>query len=203
MASADVHSWINLLSNCVMLCTKPETPEEFLAAMRFVKHSPVDALPDHTEFNDAFFKNTKQLWFAPIPRKPAARDSRQPLRRPDSCARLRHATRGVSRHEAHCDTRVLTLGERACRLRRDDREYQRRLDLRRRRGGRTLPRRPHVRLPRRSRSHVWTERRPLCRDCVAPRLVASDSFEHFGLIKVNIPRHTHVPQGRRAIERGT
>ena len=69
MASADVHGWISLLSYGVVLCTKPETPKEFLAAM---KHSPVNALPDDTESNDAFFKITKQLCFAPIPRKPAA-----------------------------------------------------------------------------------------------------------------------------------
>ena len=64
MASADVHSWVSLLSNGVMLCTKPETPEEFLAAMTFVKHSPIDAMPDDTEFNDTFFNNTMQLCFA-------------------------------------------------------------------------------------------------------------------------------------------
>jgi len=105
--------WISLLSYGVVLCTKPETPKEFLAAMQFVKHSPVDALPDGTENNDAFFKIIKQLCFAPIPRKPAARDCRQRFRRPDSGARLRHATRGVSRHEAHHEARALSLGERA------------------------------------------------------------------------------------------
>jgi hypothetical protein len=64
MASADVHGLISLLSNFNMLCTSPGTPEESRAAMTFVKHSPFDALPDDTEFNDAFFNNTKQLCLA-------------------------------------------------------------------------------------------------------------------------------------------
>ena len=91
--------WISLLSYGVVLCTKPETPKEFLAAMQFVKHSPVDALPDGTENNDAFFKIIKHLCFAPIPRKPAARDCRQRLRRPDSSLRsssTRHSRRVAS-----------------------------------------------------------------------------------------------------------
>jgi hypothetical protein len=61
MASARAPGWVDLLSSGVMLCFKPDTPEEFVAAMQVVKGWPLDALPDGTELNDTIFNNIRFL----------------------------------------------------------------------------------------------------------------------------------------------